>query len=414
MSKSTAALFKKLDDIPSLIPASETPDEKIRVIISKIFSLAPANLFIVESHFLPGHSRKEGAYNPAFVSWVPAIINRDNKQSFRHVLLFSWRSGDVASRIRFGWFNTLTSTIREAPMPGDTSITTTNTTSNIHIGLMTITAVPGYTFNNRVANQEDPRLLALSDGSVMVVYAGSFGKFEMNYRGNRDCLQFYSIGRFNYKSNSLEFGDSVMLLYPEGGHQKNWVPFEYNNTVHFFQSINPLHVVALESVNEERHTASIRTVFRDINTTDGVPITRRLPWQEEYGKQLRGGTPAILVRGVYLAFFHTQVNLHVFYSLNTYFMGAVTFCPHPPFSISSISAYPILLPNLYEGNWVPKFHNYVVFPSGISLDEDGKHIHVSLGYQDMSAYVMRMEVDMLLASMDFVADCNNNSSKPKR
>jgi len=54
MSKFTAALFKKSDDIPSLIPASESPDEKLRVIISKIFSLAPANLFIFETHFLPG------------------------------------------------------------------------------------------------------------------------------------------------------------------------------------------------------------------------------------------------------------------------------------------------------------------------------------------------------------------------
>jgi predicted GH43/DUF377 family glycosyl hydrolase len=142
----------------------------------------------------------------------------------------------------------------------------------------------------------------------------------------------------------------------------------------------------------------------------GLPIKRPLPWREEYGNHLRGGTPAILVRGVLLSFFHTQVNLHVFYSLNTYFMGAITFCPQPPFAISSISAYPILLPNLYEGNWVPKFLNYVVFPSGISLDEDGKHVHVSLGYQDMSAYVMRMELDTLLASLDFVADCNNSSS----
>jgi hypothetical protein len=49
----------------------------------------------------------------------------------------------------------------------------------------------------------------------------------------------------------------------------NQVPFEYNNTVHFFQSINPLHVVAVEPINEERHTASLRTVFRDLNATDG-------------------------------------------------------------------------------------------------------------------------------------------------
>lgn len=177
-----------------------------------------------------GHSRREGAYNPAFVSWIPTVVNRDSKQSFHHVLLFSWRSGDINSRIRFGWFNTLTSTIREAALPGENSYIS-NTTSSTHSSLLTISEVPGYKFGSRVANQEDPRLLALSDGSVMVVYAGSFGKFEMNYRGNRDCLQFFSIGKFKSQSNSLEFGESVMLLYPEGGHQKNWVYLLQSKTV---------------------------------------------------------------------------------------------------------------------------------------------------------------------------------------
>ena len=83
--------------------------------------------------------------------------------------------------------------------------------------------MPGYAQGSRIANQEDPRVLALTDGTVLVTYAGSFGKFEMNYRGNRDCLQFYSIGRYNNNTSVLEFSDSILLTYPEGGHQKNWV-----------------------------------------------------------------------------------------------------------------------------------------------------------------------------------------------
>lgn len=178
------------------------------------------------------------------------------------------------------------------------------------------------------------------------------------------------------------------------------MPFEYNGTLHFIQSIHPLHVLALTSVDGNR-LATLRTVYRDTANS-----TRPLPWLgQEYGSHIRGGTPAILVRGVYLAFFHTQVNLKVFYSLNTYFMGAVTFCPHPPFKMHSISVYPIVDRRLYEGNWVPKFHNYVVFPSGLVLEEDGDHVLLSLGHQDMSAWVMRLEINSLFDTMDIVEDC---------
>ena len=179
------------------------------------------------------------------------------------------------------------------------------------------------------------------------------------------------------------------------------VPFEYNGTLHFIQSIHPLHVVTLDAFHSERHSASVRTVHRD-----AIHPNLTLPWRgQEYGVHLRGSTPAILVRGMYVAIFHTQINLKVFYNLNTYFMGAVSFCPHPPFRMHSISVYPIVDSKFYEGHWVPKFHNYVVFPTGLVLEESGTHLLLSMGHQDMSAWVIRLEVDGLLDSMEVVNEC---------
>lgn len=106
-----------------------------------------------------------------------------------------------------------------------------------------------------------------------------------------------------------------------------------------------------------------------------------------------------------MAIFHTVANLHVFFNMDTYFMGALTFCAEPPFAIHSISSHPILLPSLYDGAWVPKFHNYVVFPTGLVVEEDEKHLLLSLGHQDMSAWVYRMDIEGLLDSLEPVSSC---------
>ncbi len=54
------------------------------------------------------------------------------------------------------------------------------------------------------------------------------------------------------------------------------------------------------------------------------------------------GTPAILVNDVYLALFHTKAYVQKpYYNIYSYFMGAITFCPHPPFNLHSMSSQPI-------------------------------------------------------------------------
>jgi hypothetical protein len=78
----------------------------------------------------------------------------------------------------------------------------------------------------------------MGDGRLVVVYAGSIGKFDMNYRGNREAVQFLSTGQWSEEKQVIEFDRSVSMRLQ--GHQKNWVPFEYNRTAMFLTSINPV------------------------------------------------------------------------------------------------------------------------------------------------------------------------------
>jgi hypothetical protein len=85
-----------------------------------------------------------------------------------------------------------------------------------------------------------------------------------------------------------------------------------------------------------------------------------LPWRGEYGSFLKGGTPAILVDGHYLSFFHTESSHTT--AINTYYMGAITFCPQFPYEIHSISECAIMGDDWYEEEWSHSSRDYVVFP----------------------------------------------------
>ena len=67
-----------------------------------------------------------------------------------------------------------------------------------------------------------------------------------------------------------------------------------------------------------------------------------------------------------------------------YFMGAMTLCPHPPFSIRTMSQIPIVPdPLWYEGPWNNKVSSYVIYPIGIVIEpSDPEHVTVSIGHQD--------------------------------
>ena len=81
-----------------------------------------------------------------------------------------------------------------------------------------------------------------------------------------------------------------------------------------------------------------------------------------------------------------------------YFMGAYTFSPDPPFSITSMSPEPIVGEDFYVGpsykTWKPM---RVVFPGGFIAAE--KYIFVVYGKQDHEMWVVKLDKEKLLRSL---------------
>ena len=119
----------------------------------------------------------------------------------------------------------------------------------------------------------------------------------------------------------------------------------------------------------------------------------------QYGPA-RGGTPGVLLPGGkhYLMFFHTRTKLPKNWMF-TYLMGAITFCAKPPFNLHAISHAPIANSSLYSTGWVNRATDYVVFPMGLVIEEDGKSLWLSLGSQDREGILTKIDLHSLLASM---------------
>ena len=111
--------------------------------------------------------------------------------------------------------------------------------------------------------------------------------------------------------------------------EKNWVPFVYNDELLLSYTIKP------------------HRVFRPIFGTNTCQ-TYALSINEAHWNWgvLRGGTQGLLVDGEYLSFFHTCKDLQTVQSegkrMVHYFMGAYTFSPSPPFTITSLSPEPLV------------------------------------------------------------------------
>lgn len=172
--------------------------------------------------------------------------------------------------------------------------------------------------------------------------------------------------------------------------EKNWAPFVYDNTLLLTQHLKP-HRVLRAQVGLPSCTAF------SLHPTKNI-------WR--WGP-LRGGTPALLIQGRYLAFFHSAQWMRSKHSqgLNSYhyFMGAYTFSPTPPFAIESISVNPIVGEHFYSGAQYPPHWNkpvQAIFPCGLA--ERGPHLLVAYGRQDHEIWIATFDTQMLLTSLQSV------------
>lgn len=398
--------FKRLPALQTLKLANGSPDETMRVKIAKIMILAHPS-YVIESFPF------KGKLNPSI-----ELIDGN--------ILMSYRDHMYDSPIRFAWLEKTNLTylpISFSYFGIDNFITPDITT---------------YDFN---VLQEDPRLMYMKASKQLLVQYHAKEELmsyvrtvlctvtpeptgdakkpnqEGGFLGSGTLVTQYDPTDGQYKTvmsttNTADFSNSVVFdrfNYTKYANPKNWVMFTDPTThkVLFMENINPM--VVLETGPARHHNASIHAV---VNSTTKVP----LPWLDEYGPLIRGGTPGIRVPSsnvtggwVNLAFFHTVAGFQIPY-LWTYFMGAFTFCPSYPYSIQSMSSRPIVpWSGLYDGAWVhAPVLDYVVFPTGIVLLEDQETLLVSFGSQDKDGYVLKMSLTGLLASMTEVQDCGES------
>lgn len=157
--------------------------------------------------------------------------------------------------------------------------------------------------------------------------------------------------------------------------EKNWSPFFWGEEVYVIYADQPRIILKV-----------------DLETGDCQEIARtKLDWAWNLG-EIRGGTPASLIDGEFLTFFHSCFPAKTPKG-RAYVMGAYTFDAAPPFSVRKVVSHPLgTLSDYTEGN-SPK----VVFPGGIVV-QDGL-VHVAWGKSDKQIWITTFDKTKLLGSM---------------
>ncbi len=410
------------DTILSKYTLNETPFPPIKENsnLLQIGIYKAIGLMNTESLFKERYSLPE-KLNPVIVRWQGRWIA-------------SWRKGMYDSPINFAWVEFDANKRNEG-------VKFLLDDHHWGMGMDMVTTIKNFPFNNL---QEDPRLLPLPNSSELIVqYTCKISLFKapkqvyltmlpppsasssstterammtipdsekLNLRRRileeeEDKEEFMGMRILNDETIPAEkvtLTDSILLdghPYPRG--QKNWVMLYHNATLYFISTINPLRVLQHVETQEDR-TGILNTVYNMESPID-------LPWSIEYGSDIRGGTPAIYLTkyNIYLAFFHTVAQfLKPSNEERTYFMGAVTFCPQIPFYIHSMSPFPYVLNEYYQGpSTIPKRLNYVVFPVGLQEDDDKDHVWLSYGVRDKDGVFVKIEIEELLKTLTLVQEC---------
>lgn len=187
--------------------------------------------------------------------------------------------------------------------------------------------------------------------------------------------------------NSFAISLPLKLFYPKKNSQfwqKNWVPFIWDQKLLFSYSIIPHEVLQPHFFDGECFTSFL---------TETSP-----PWN--YGT-LRGGTPALLVDGEYLSFFHSSVSIppEKYWDLSSwfYFMGAYTFSSSPPFNITKMTSKPIFNDGFYDPD---SYGKKVVFPGGFV--DAGPLIYLAYGKDDCEIWIATLSKEKLKEALESI------------
>lgn len=225
---------------------------------------------------------------------------------------------------------------------------------------------------------EDARIVAVG-GKYYIVTNDDLQKIgKMSH-----LVRFICVSELKEESGFFSLTPPVILQHSiKGGLQKiekNWSPFIWQDQLLFSYFLSPHEVVS-----------------PDLNTGEAVPICMtKCSWDWPYG-EIRGGTPAEIVDGVYLAFFHSSTRDFSLLKKRGifYFMGAYTFSPEPPFPLLKGSEYPIVGSQFYDA---PRSRFQVIFPGGF-IHKD-PFIYVVYGKNDHEIWYAKLDKQELLQSM---------------
>jgi len=218
------------------------------------------------------------------------------------------------------------------------------------------------------------------------------GKYYVIYNDNMD-LTFPSIwdrrdmyiAELLYVDNKFILTDPVKLIhenkYSTVLWQKNWNPFEWDGKLLLSYTINPHEVIYPDLENG---------ICRHFHET-----SQQIQWNLG---PLRGSSPAQLVNGEYLAFFHSGTYTSSVCSNNRelwhYYMGAYTFSANPPFEITKISSLPINAPSFYTFS---SYDKRVIYPGGFIVDD--QNIYVAYGKDDSEIWIGTLNINALMQSL---------------
>ena len=254
---------------------------------------------------------------------------------------------------------------------------------------------------------EDMRLL-LSPATGKV-YA-NWCKFH-DHDGPKKLVHFY-YGELKLMKPAVDYRtvrESVYVPWPplhvtsrhesSPASEKNWPMFEYEGTLLFIKRIQPMRVVAAaENVFPSRQ--SDRSRSNDVTNgkhmfAHSVSLTAATNFCWNWG-ELRGGTSAMLIGDEYFAFFHsvTFMNSRL---VRTYFVGAYTFSAHPPFAMTKMSQYPIVVPNDWENGFTYADIDFVPFPMSYTTDDTS--VSLTYGWEEGQGWVTKLDRQALFASL---------------
>ncbi len=224
----------------------------------------------------------------------------------------------------------------------------------------------------------------------------------LTFNDNLDCKASYHERRDIYIAEIFRQGDHFSLSfaqiltheqkYASQFWQKNWVPFEWNHKLLFVYSIVPHEIVYPNFLKE------VCVTFSETKSL--------IPWA--WGEP-RGGTPAMLIDGEYLTFFHSSQRMKSSGSSDLlryhYFMGAYTFSKDPPFTMTKISKEPIVGFDSYTDSNVEKkyvvfpggYEKHVVFPAGYVVS--GNRIYLAFGKNDCEMWIATLDKEALMNSL---------------